>query len=516
MQKITTAVLIIGSGFGAAAPGLRLSQAGIQVCMIEKGEPIIPEKDFRQTQDPRYFLQYLKSLTGASVSFTYAEALGGGSGFYEMVSLRAPSVAFDQKDAHGRSLWPDGVTRTTLDPYYDVAEKMLRVEQVAAEQIPRSGVVFSLLMKRLGYTCDRARYAVQGCKGSGYCISGCMFGAKQSLHVNYLPQAEQAGMQILTRMEALVIRPQPVDPRSARRSRHASALPYRYEVHCRDTKTGEAIAIQAQLVILGGGTVGTATLLLNSRPFLPRLSRHVGQHIAFNGSVKVAGLLPDGFIDGDMFTGMSHAGMISYHFLASHGITIAAVKPLPLQLLSKARLLLDGDTPSTSFWGKGHVALMQRYRRRMIVLYALGLTPPCAALRRKGGRTFVPHVQVDAALRAYYQTTHTLLRGIFLKNGCNVVNAQLINTTGDAYDDIHFATTHMVGSCRMANRKADGVTNNVGEIFDYPGLYVTDGAAIPTSLAVNASLTILANAERIAAHLVRQYGHHHAPLVCSP
>ena len=44
----------------------------------------------------------------------------------------------------------------------------------------------------------------------------------------------------------------------------------------------------------------------------------------------------------------------------------------------------------------------------------------------------------------------------------------------------------------------------IGEVFDYPGIYVTDGAAVPSSLAVNSSLTILANAERIADHLLKK------------
>ncbi len=57
----------------------------------------------------------------------------------------------------------------------------------------------------------------------------------------------------------------------------------------------------------------------------------------------------------------------------------------------------------------------------------------------------------------------------------------------------------------MANSKASGVVDVSGEVFDYPGLYVTDGAAIPTSLAVNTSLTILANAERIAATIRSRY-----------
>lgn len=46
---------------------------------------------------------------------------------------------------------------------------------------------------------------------------------------------------------------------------------------------------------------------------------------------------------------------------------------------------------------------------------------------------------------------------------------------------------------------------SMGEVFDYPGMYVTDGAAIPTSLAVNTAHTILANAERVAVSIVARH-----------
>jgi choline dehydrogenase-like flavoprotein len=127
-----TDVLVIGSGFGAAAVALRLALAGQRVLVIEKGPHIDPYTDFRQTQDPQYLLRYLKSLSGSSIATTFAEALGGGSGFYEMVSLRAPSLAFDQIDASGRRLWPAGIDRAALDPYYERAEAMLHVEQIHA------------------------------------------------------------------------------------------------------------------------------------------------------------------------------------------------------------------------------------------------------------------------------------------------------------------------------------------------------------------------------------------------
>jgi choline dehydrogenase-like flavoprotein len=86
MRVIETDVLVIGSGFGAAAPALRLAEAGHSVTMIEKGPRINPFKDFKQTQDPKYLLTYLKGMSGDNLSVTYGEALGGGSGFYEMVS----------------------------------------------------------------------------------------------------------------------------------------------------------------------------------------------------------------------------------------------------------------------------------------------------------------------------------------------------------------------------------------------------------------------------------------------
>ena len=47
MKTIYTDVLVIGTGFGAAAPALRLAQAGAKVVMIEKG-PRVQTADFRR------------------------------------------------------------------------------------------------------------------------------------------------------------------------------------------------------------------------------------------------------------------------------------------------------------------------------------------------------------------------------------------------------------------------------------------------------------------------------------
>lgn len=503
MGPIITDVLIIGSGFGAAAPGLRLARAGYGVTIVEKGPRLDPYNSFRQTQDPKYVTRYIKGLTGDHLNATYAEALGGGSGFYEMVSFRAPSQAFDQRDARGRSLWP-GVDRAMLDPFYDLAERMLKVEQIPIDEVPRTGLLFSLLMKNLGYSCDRAPYAVRGCRGSGYCVTGCIYAAKQSLLLNYLPRAQEAGATIATGLEAVSIRP--LGSAQRVRGRPLAGVRPRYEVLCRSaTDRSRGVRIRARLVVLGGGTIGSAKLLLASRRYLPGLSRHVGRNICFNGSVKVAGLLPDELPDGDMFTGRSHPGMISYEFLDSHGVTIAAGKPLPLQVVASARIRLDGDGREPAYWGQANVDLMKQFRRRGMVIFSLGLTPPAGVLTLDRDGAPRLRLPLNDALRRYHEETGALLRSILLRNGCRLIDAELRDRDGGSIEDPFYSTAHQTGSCRMADSPENGVVDRDGEVFGYPGLYVSDGAAIPSSLAVNTSLTILANAERIAARMLEAY-----------
>lgn len=494
-------VLIVGSGFGAAAPALRLSAAGYTVIAVEKGPDVVPQRDFRQTQDPQYLRSYLKSLSGPGISTGYAEALGGGSGFTEMVSLRAPTVAFRQVDDEGRRLWPVGLDRATLDPWYEVAERMLHVQQIRESDVPKTGQVFALMMRNLGYSCERARYSVRGCLGCGFCVTGCVYGAKQSLHLNYLPAARAAGATFVTGMEALEIRR--LRTPASRDDATLSSLPFRYDVTCRHVSggAGGVSRYRARLVILAGGTMGSARLLLSSRPYLPGLSAQVGRNIGFNGSVRVAGLLPPEWPDCDMFSGRSHPGMISYEFLERDGITVAAAKPLPIQLVISARIYGEDG----SWWGQSNVALMKQYRRRMMVLYTLGLTPPVAVLTLNGRRQPKLHLEPDGRLPDYRRRARSLLESILAGNGCSILRASELTTNGAPRAD-SFATTHQTGSCRMADSPALGVVDSAGEVYGKPGLYVSDGACIPGSLAVNSSLTILANAERMAAGLLARHG----------
>jgi len=57
-------------------------------------------------------------------------------------------------------------------------------------------------------------------------------------------------------------------------------------------------------------------------------------------------------------------------------------------------------------------------------------------------------------------------------------------------------TAHVLGGCVIGAGPEQGVIDSKHEVFGYPGLYVTDAAAIPANVGVNPSLTIAAMAER--------------------
>ena len=63
-------------------------------------------------------------------------------------------------------------------------------------------------------------------------------------------------------------------------------------------------------------------------------------------------------------------------------------------------------------------------------------------------------------------------------------------------------TPHPLGGCNMGKTAADGVVDFRGEVFNYPGLYVADGAIVPKAIGLNPSKTIAALAEHIAAGIV--------------
>jgi cholesterol oxidase len=56
----------------------------------------------------------------------------------------------------------------------------------------------------------------------------------------------------------------------------------------------------------------------------------------------------------------------------------------------------------------------------------------------------------------------------------------------------------------MGRHTGEGVTDEWGEVFGVPGLYVADGSVMPGPVGANPSLTIAALAERFAERMVER------------
>jgi choline dehydrogenase-like flavoprotein len=65
------------------------------------------------------------------------------------------------------------------------------------------------------------------------------------------------------------------------------------------------------------------------------------------------------------------------------------------------------------------------------------------------------------------------------------------------------ATAHQVGTCRFGEDPADNVLDPHCKAHDLDNLYVVDASFMPSISAVNPSLTIMANALRVSAHIIQ-------------
>jgi choline dehydrogenase-like flavoprotein len=64
-------------------------------------------------------------------------------------------------------------------------------------------------------------------------------------------------------------------------------------------------------------------------------------------------------------------------------------------------------------------------------------------------------------------------------------------------------TVHPLSSCRIGDDPATSALTDRHEVRNHPGIFVTDGSAVPTALTVNPAMTIAALAERSIPGIVQ-------------
>lgn len=516
-------VAVIGSGFGGSVSALRLAEKGWTVVVLEQGRQLTDADVEAAGSDPAKLAWApalgLKGFFAQDVfqhvAIVRGIGVGGGSNVYAAVLLE-PKRAF-YEDPAWRALSADW--EVELAPHYATARRMLGVTpnpyhgqqddwlRGAAERMgPKALATFGSVPQGIFFG-DPSRTtpdpyfngegpARTGCNQCGRCITGCAYGAKNTLERNYLHFARKLGVQVQPERQVTHIAPLSGEG---------------YEVHLKHPWDASVSypPLRARKVVLAAGALGTQEILFASRDLyrtLPDLPASLGQHVRTNSEAIVSILANDEDVD------VTHGATISTHFHPDADTHITQNRFPESYSFMKWYMgpLTDGANPvrralrtlrafgehpfrsTRSFRAKNWhqrisvLTVMQHADNEIAFTYGRttlrGFRHGLKSRISMGGRSPSYLPQANAAARAFAAAS----------------NGTPLNTVMESVGNLS-VTAHILGGAVMAATPSDGVIDRDHQVFGYPGLYVTDAAAMPANVGVNPSLTITALAERFGA-----------------
>ncbi|HME44117.1 MAG TPA: GMC family oxidoreductase [Syntrophorhabdales bacterium] len=542
------AAVVIGSGYGGSIAASRLSRASQKVCVLERGREYQPgEYPDTETEALSHVQSDLASGHVGSRTALYdlrineemnvfmGCGLGGTSLVNANVALRPDPRVFEDER------WPKALRddrATLLEDGYHRAEEMLTPlpypqdfpplrKQEALEKSaaflqanfyrPPIAVTFRDGVNQVGV--DQ-----KACKLCGDCVTGCNYAAKNTLIMNYLPDARNHGAEIYTQVWVHHI------------ERDGDGFLVHYQLLGSGSESFDAptMFVRADIVILAAGTLGSTEILLRSRAQGISLSERLGQNFTANGDVlgfgynndeAICGIgfgnRPPGTLDpvGPTITGiidMRTASNLSDGLVIEEGAIPGAFGSFIPAGLSAAAKLLGKDTDT----GVGDLV-----KKKARELESLLHGPYAGAVRNTQTYLLMCHDNGDGNM--YLEDDRLRIKWpgvgeqpIFERANERLLEATrplggtyVINPTWSMLTKHNLTTVHPLGGCTMSDDAEHGVVNHKGLVFSgkngqdvYKGLYVSDGSIIPRPLGVNPFLTISALAERNSALLAQDRG----------
>ena len=468
--------VVIGSGFGGSVAALRLGQAGFATVVLERGQewplrgpdtfPRISRPDRRTTWFGEVealtgsaavtpWAGLLERVTGDNLDAICGACVGGGSLVYGGVLIQPqrevfaqvfPQLNYDDMDQiyYPRVLAQIGAGRIPDDilasDNYFAHRAFIRDATAAGFAVsrPYTGFDWNIIRQEINGGAPAAA-------SIGEYVYGCNSGAKLSTDKNYLRAAKATGnVEIRSLTEAVMIR-----------ERHSGG----YALECRhinaDGEELERYELLADYVFLAAGSLNTSKLLLKSQQAgeLSGGNNRIGQGWGTNGDqlmLEYSNSPVGGAQGGPACIAAVDASNAAYPVTFMHS---PANVPVDIQIQlamsvpdARGELVYDAATGGSSIRWPDDAG-----------------TPSALA-------------RVDSFKRLLTQTGGTSLAGL---GGRPTI-------------------WHPLGGAVMGD-----ACDTLGQLYGYKNLYVVDGSLLPGSAAaVNPSLTIAANAERIMEHVV--------------
>lgn len=544
--------IIIGSGFGGSVSALRLTEKGYKVAVIERGKRYQPTDFPKVNWNIRKYLWWplfrcfgIQNLTFfKNVFILSGSGVGGGSLVYAN-TLMVPDAPFFQNGPWAKLRdW-----QKELSPYYLKAKTMLGatlnplvtradgfLNEIAKEmgrehtfRPATVGVFFGEPGKKIpdpyfgGKGPDRS-----GCTFCGGCMAGCRHGAKNTLDKNYLYLAEKGGAAVFSEMEVNGIKP--FESGYIVETLRSTALP--------GMKNLTRKKLTAKKVIFSAGVLGTLRLLFKAKYIhktLPKISDQLGRNVRTNSEallgvhdpLMVSDLGSRGSIGSDGVQGSEGSRGNQEHQRKpitenTKGVAISSIfhpddvthiEPVRYSSGSSfMRLLAVPMVDAGPVWMRSVLCVLQilkdpvrilkvfftvHWAEKSIILLVMQNIDN--RLRFSLGRSLLTGFSLDLVT---HRERDSLPVPSVIEVGHQVARSYAAKVRGipqSAINEVALSiptTAHILGGCPMADSPQNGVIDEHHQIFNYPGLYVCDGSAIPANLGVNPSLTITAMTER--------------------
>ncbi|MCO1597553.1 GMC family oxidoreductase [Micromonospora sp. RHAY321] len=508
-----TDVLIVGSGFGGAIAAYHLSAGGAKVTVLERGPWLQAEEFDHDYKLGSSFTRIFDFVVGDGMSVLGGNCVGGGSVVYFATMPRAPRFVFHRRGSIGRPMWPATITRDTLDPWYDRVAEALPITTTPWDQVPYAGGLWAAACNHAGRTANPAPSAVDLslCTNCNWMMAGCRFDAKRSLLLNYLPAALSYGAEIRPLHEV----------QSLTRNHDGS-----YRVHYRivdgeDYRVlHDAGEIDAKIVILAAGAGATPVILRRSEPQLGTMPYAVGRYFSGNGERLNTAVFDEDRVRDVL--GLTREGGKAYEaYQIGRGPTVANWDHLDGSLPEYERFSLEQlyfppalgtilaqvpDATGPSWFGMEKKELLRRWQSWLTIFVMseddnegfFGPLPETGNANRfsqqmlgHGPLRYTP----TANTRRGWALADAEIKDILERDGL----ARVMPWTNDL---VGAYTVHPLASCRIGDDPATSALDDRHELRDHPGIFVTDGSAVPGALTVNPASTIAALAERAMPGIV--------------
>jgi choline dehydrogenase-like flavoprotein len=509
-----TDVVVIGSGFGGAIAAFHLAAGGARVIVLERGPWLTANEFDHNFKLGSSFTRIFDFVVGDGMSVLGGNCVGGGSVVYFATMPRAPRFIFERKGSIGRRMWPAAITRETLDPWYDRVSAALPVTQTAWDQVPYAGGLWAAACHHAGRTANPVPSAVDvaECTNCNWMMAGCRFDAKRSLLLNYLPAALSHGAQI----------------RPLHEVQHLSRLDDGgYRIHYRivdgeDYRVlHEAGTIDAKIVIVAAGTAATPVILQRSEPMLGKMPLAVGRYFSGNGERLNTAVFDEERVR-EVLGLRRHDGIPYEAYQIGRGPVVASWDRLDGSLPEYERYSLEqlyfppalgtilAQVPGASgpsWFGVEKKEMLRRWKSWLTIFTmseddneGVFGPPPETGNAKRFSQQMLGHGPLT------YRPTKNTQRGWALSDADvkDILErdglARVMPWTNDL---VGAYTVHPLSSCRIGDDPQTSALDDRHELRDHPGIFVTDGSAVPCGLTVNPALTISALAERAMPGIVR-------------